>query len=137
MSDSPSVANSKGLTGDPLYAELIAVECEISSLRSTSKNLANYIPLLRIIDPVVSWLGFAKSAKHSAQIGQRRIAYNNELLRRLQQEVANNTDTPCIQGSVLRDPDSVSLSRDELLSISLSMMAVRQHRLRTQMYVYV
>ncbi|KKA22476.1 hypothetical protein T310_3474 [Rasamsonia emersonii CBS 393.64] len=117
------VANTKDLTGDPLYAEVIEVEREISTLRSTSKNLANYIPLLRIIDPIVSWLGFAKSAKYSAQIGQRRIAYNNELLRRLQEEVANNTDTPCLQSSVLRDPESVSLTRNELLSISLSMMA--------------
>ncbi|KAL2216045.1 cytochrome P450 [Thermoascus aurantiacus ATCC 26904] len=117
------ITETKDLTGNPLYAEIIEVEKEISKFRSTSKNLRNYVPLLRIIDPVVSALGLQTSASYSAQIRQRRIAYNNALLKRLQEEVATNTDFPCIQGSVLRDPESVSLSANELLSISLSMMA--------------
>lgn len=118
------VTETKDLTGNPLYAEIIEVEKEISKFRSTSKNLSNYIPLVRIIDPIISALELAKSASYSAQIGQRRIAYNDVLLKRLQEEVATDTDSPCIQGSVLRDPESVDLSANELLSISLSMMAV-------------
>lgn len=104
--------------------EITEVEREISRLRSTSKNLANYIPILRLVEPVLAAVGLQKSAKYNSEIGERRTAYNEELLKRLQEHVADNTDTPCIQGSVLRDPESVSLTRNELLSISLSMMAV-------------
>ncbi|KAL1851534.1 hypothetical protein Plec18170_006353 [Paecilomyces lecythidis] len=117
------VASTKDLYHDPLYAEIVEVEREISRLRSTSKNLANYIPILRLVDPVLATVGLQKSAKYNSEIGQRRTSYNEELLRRLQEHISNNTDTPCIQGSVLRDPESVSLNRNELLSISLSMMA--------------
>lgn len=124
MPGSHRIAQTQDLVNDPFYAEIIEVETEISKLRSTSKNLANYIPFLRVVEPVLVALGLKKSDQHSAEIGQRRNAYNEELLRRLQESIADDTDTPCIQGNVLRDPESVSLSRNELLSISLGMMAV-------------
>ena len=114
------VSSTKDLQVDSLYAEIVAVETEISRYRSTSKNLTNYIPLLRLLEPIL-WRG---AAAYSAQIGQRRIAYNDQLLNRLKEAVNKGTDKPCIQGSVLRDPESVALSSKELLSISLSMMAV-------------
>ncbi|PLB49817.1 cytochrome P450 [Aspergillus steynii IBT 23096] len=113
------VSSTKDLQEDALYAEIIEVENEISRFRSTSKNLTNYIPLLRLLEPLL----WKKSAAYSAQIGQRRIAYNNKLLNRLKEAVKYDTDKPCIQGNVLRDPESVGLSSKELLSISLSMMA--------------
>ncbi|KAL3491508.1 cytochrome P450 [Aspergillus germanicus] len=113
------IANTTDLKEDAFYAEVVAVENEISRLRSTSRNLANYIPLLRFLEPVF----WRKSAAHAAQVGNRRIAYNHELLRRLQDAVDSDTDVPCIQGNVLRDPEAVDLSNNELLSISFSMMA--------------
>lgn len=45
------------------------------------------------------------------------------LLQKLKEQVAAGTDKPCIQGNVLRDPDSRGLSSTEILSVSLSMMA--------------
>ena len=92
-------------------------------MRSTSKNMANFIPLLRFLSPILSALGLQKPASFSAQIGQRRIAYNNVLFAGLRERIAQNIDAPCIQGNVMRDPESVILSHNELLSISLSMMA--------------
>jgi 3-hydroxyphenylacetate 6-hydroxylase len=113
------IANTTDLKEDAFYAEVVAVENEISRLRSTSRNLANYIPLLRFLEPVF----WRKSAAQAAQVGNRRIAYNHELLRRLQDAVDRDEDVPCIQGNVLRDPEAVDLSNKELLSISFSMMA--------------
>ncbi|KAL4794844.1 cytochrome P450 [Aspergillus venezuelensis] len=64
-----------------------------------------------------------ESAAHSAAIGSRRIAYNNELLCRLKDIVARDEDVPCIQGNVLRDPEAAGLMDEEVLSISFSMIA--------------
>jgi hypothetical protein len=58
-------------------------------------------------------------------IGQRRADYNRVFLDELRQRVNDNTDSPCIQGGVLRDPESSNLTETELLGISFSMMAVR------------
>lgn len=114
------IAKTTDLKDDAFYAEVVEVENEISKLRSTSRNLANYIPLLRFLEPIF----WRKSAAHSAAVGNRRVAYNNELLRRLQDAVNRDAEVPCIQGNVLRDPEVVGLSNNELLSISFSMMAV-------------
>ncbi|KAL2840215.1 cytochrome P450 [Aspergillus pseudoustus] len=113
------IAKTTDLKEDTFYAEVVTVENEISKLRSTSRNLANYIPLLRFLEPIF----WRKSAAKAAEIGNRRIAYNNELLRRLQDALNRDEDKPCIQGNVLRDPEGLDLSVNELLSISLSMMA--------------
>ncbi|KAF5863997.1 hypothetical protein ETB97_008932 [Aspergillus alliaceus] len=113
------VANTKDLKEDALYSEIIEVEDEISRFRSPSKNLTNYIPLLRVLEPLV----WKKSAAHSADIGRRRIAYNNILFGQLLKAIDENTDVPCIQGNVLRDTEAAGLSSNEQLSISLSMIA--------------
>lgn len=105
---------------ESFYGEIIEVENEISRLRSTSKNLTNYIPLLQFLEPIF----WRKSSAHAADIGNRRIRYNDELLHRLKDAMAKGVDRPCIQGNVLRDPEALGLSNNELLSISLSMMAV-------------
>ena len=115
----------KNLTDDPLLNEIITVESEISRYRDTSKNYANYIPLLRYWDPVASFLGLREQSNHAAEIGRRRLAYNDVLLNNLRREVEQGVDKPCIQGAVLRDPDAATLTREELISVSLSMMAVR------------
>ncbi|KAF7594580.1 hypothetical protein BBP40_008847 [Aspergillus hancockii] len=113
------VANTKDLKEDAFYAEIIEVEDEITRFRSPSKNLTNYIPLLRLLEP----LFWKKSAAHSTDIGQRRTAYNNALFEKLRTAIEDNTDIHCIQGNVLRDPESRGLTSTEQLSISLSMMA--------------
>jgi 3-hydroxyphenylacetate 6-hydroxylase len=119
------VSSVKSLLDDPLLSEIIYVESEISKFRDTSKNFANYIPLLRYWEPISAFLSLNSQPKnHAAEIGRRRLAYNDILLERLKEEVKSGEDKPCIQGAVLRDPESATLTREELISVSLSMMAV-------------
>ncbi|CCF40952.1 hypothetical protein CH063_02473 [Colletotrichum higginsianum] len=118
------VSNVKSLEDDPLLAEIIYVESEISKFRDTGKNYANYIPLLRYWEPVADLIGLGSTpTNHAADIGRRRLEYNDVLLKRLKEEVARGEDKPCIQGAVLKDPESATLTREELISVSLSMMA--------------
>lgn len=118
------VSSVKSLTDDPLLSEIVYVEGEISKLRDTGKNYANYIPLLRYWEPVAEFLRLnAQPKNHAANIGRRRLEYNNLLLEKLREEVRNSVDKPCIQGAVLRDPESATLTKEELISVSLSMMA--------------
>ncbi|WYZ46063.1 hypothetical protein EsH8_IX_000288 [Colletotrichum jinshuiense] len=58
-----------------------------------------------------------------ADVGKRRHAYHAALQENLRREIALGVDRPCIQGNVLKDPESKGLSEGELLSVSLSMMA--------------
>lgn len=119
------VSSVKSLSDDPLLAEIIYVESEISKFRDTSKNHANYMPILRYWEPVAELLRLNSGPKNHAQdIGRRRLEYNNILLNKLKDEVSRGEDKPCIQGAVLRDPESATLTREELISVSLSMMAV-------------
>ncbi|KAJ4207681.1 hypothetical protein NW759_013913 [Fusarium solani] len=118
------VSNVKSLHDDPLLAEILYVESEISKFRDTSKNYANYIPLLRYWEPIASFLSLTSAPKsHAADIGRRRLEYNDVLLNKLKDEVERGEDKPCIQGAVLREPESATLTREELISVSLSMMA--------------
>jgi 3-hydroxyphenylacetate 6-hydroxylase len=110
------IADTKEMSAGAL-SEVIYVESEISKLRSTAVNYSNYIPFLRIFEP------FQTSNTHGADIGKRRRDYNGVLLDELKAKIKAGIDAPCIQGNVLKDPDAI-LSRDELTSISLSMMAV-------------
>ncbi|KAL0940399.1 uncharacterized protein CTRU02_203162 [Colletotrichum truncatum] len=118
------VSKVKALEDDPLLAEIIYVESEISKFRDIGRNYANYIPLLRYWEPLTAFLGLNRNPmSHAADIGRRRLEYNDVLLNRLKEEVSRNEDKPCIQGAVLRDPESATLTREELISVSLSMMA--------------
>lgn len=115
---------AKALDHDPLLAEIIHVESEISKLRDTANNYANYIPILRYLGPFATLFSKGASPAYAADIGRRRLAYNSMLLDQLRERVARDEDLPCIQGSVLRDPESATLSSQELISVSFSMMAV-------------
>jgi hypothetical protein len=117
-----------GICTDDL--QIIQVESAVSRFRDTSKNYANYIPILRYWEPVaeaLSRVGSSKSeGEDASDIGRRRLAYNDVLLNRLRDQVAKGEDRPCIQGAVLRDAESATLTREELISVSLSMMAVSE-----------
>lgn len=112
----------KQLRGDTVFAEMVHVETEISRLRDTSQNYENYIPLLRPVKTLAASLGL-RDGNYMSDIGRRRVGYHKVLLENLRAEVAAGTDKPCIQGNVLKDPESKGLSEGELLSVSLSMMA--------------
>jgi 3-hydroxyphenylacetate 6-hydroxylase len=116
------VEDVKQLRGDTIFAEMVHVESEISRLRDTSQNYENYIPLLRPFKAISAKLGLL-DGNYMSEIGRRRVGYHKVLLENLRAEVAMGTDKPCIQGNVLKDPESKGLSEGELLSVSLSMMA--------------
>lgn len=114
----------KNMNDDPLLAEVIHVETEISKLRDTANNHANYIPILRYIGPLAAIFGKGSSPAYAADIGRRRLEYNSLLLEQLKVRLAQGQNKPCIQGAVLSDPESATLSQAELISVSFSMMAV-------------
>ncbi|TVY59463.1 3-hydroxyphenylacetate 6-hydroxylase [Lachnellula cervina] len=115
--------SAKALETSPLLLEIMHIETEIGKLRSTGSNYSNYIPALRGWDSLVESLGSGKGNAYAKEIGRRRLEYNKVLLNSLKERIENGNDKPCIQGNVLKDPEASNLTEEELLSISLSMMA--------------
>ncbi|KAF4582295.1 3-hydroxyphenylacetate 6-hydroxylase [Ophiocordyceps camponoti-floridani] len=100
---------------DQLFDEITHVEEEISRFRSTTGNLQDYIPLLRI-NPI----NF-HSAK-AREMRSRRDTYLTALNRGLDQRIADGTYEPCIQANVILDKET-KLNQAELTSISLTMLS--------------
>lgn len=117
-----SVEDVKDLHRDLVISEIIYIEEEISKFRNPTSNFSNYIPLLRPLNTVAGWLGLQKGS-HMADVGKRRYAYHHVLQEKLKKDIADGVDRPCIQGNVLKDPESKGLTEGELLSIGLSMLA--------------
>ncbi|KAI1645519.1 cytochrome P450 [Daldinia loculata] len=116
------VEDVKDLHRDLVISEIIYIEEEISKFRNPTSNYSNYIPLLRPLNTVAGWLGLQKGS-HMADVGKRRYAYHHVLQEKLKRDIADGVDRPCIQGNVLKDPESKGLTEGELLSIGLSMLA--------------
>lgn len=87
-------------------------------------NYSNYIPALRFLESISKVFGRSSKNEYAKTVAQRRTNYNLVFLDALRQRVNDGTDSPCIQGGVLRDPESSNLTETELLGISFSMMAV-------------
>ncbi|KAL8377144.1 hypothetical protein RB595_008021 [Gaeumannomyces hyphopodioides] len=108
---------------DGLFDEITHVEEGISRFRSTTSNLQDYVPLLRL-NPL---------AGHSArarEMRDRRDAYLLELDSALQERIDAGTHAPCIQANVIledragdKDDTRHRLSKAELTSISLTMLS--------------
>ncbi|KAF4508840.1 hypothetical protein G6O67_005172 [Ophiocordyceps sinensis] len=96
-----------------LLAEITRVEREISTLRSTSNNWQDYVPLLRL------WGGRNSTA---AEYRVRRDRYLTDMLNDLQDRIARGSDKPCITGNVLKDPEA-ELNLAEVKSICLTMVS--------------
>ncbi|KAF3768104.1 hypothetical protein M406DRAFT_70202 [Cryphonectria parasitica EP155] len=103
----PSVA-------DPLFQEIVAVEEELNRFRSTTGNLQDYVPLLRL-NPINLHSARARAMR------ARRDTYLARLNGDLAAKVEKGTHRPCIQANVIKYKDEV-LSETELTSISLSML---------------
>ncbi|KAI2623627.1 cytochrome P450 [Hypomontagnella submonticulosa] len=116
------VEDVKDLHRDLVISEIIYIEEEISKFRNPTSNFSNYIPLLRPLNTIAGWLRLQKGS-HMADVGKRRIAYHKVLQEKLRKDIADGVDRPCIQGNVLKDPESKGLTEGELLSIGLSMLA--------------
>lgn len=100
---------------EELFAEITHVEDEISRFRSTTGNLQDYIPLLRL-NP------FSVGSKKAAEMRDRRDKYLNYLNRGLEERMAKNEHKPCIQANIMLDKEA-KLNDIELTSISLTMLS--------------
>lgn len=102
------------LVSDPLFKEIVAVEEELNRFRSTTGNLQDYIPLLRL-NP------FNAHSARAREMRDRRDRYLAKFNGDLKAKIEKGTHKPCIQASVITYKDE-PLSDVELTSISLSML---------------
>jgi len=100
---------------DDLFSEIAHVENEISRFRSTTDNLQDYIPLLRLIP-------FSSGKRKAAEYRKRRDKYLAKLNGDLDQRINDGTHNPCIQANVTLNKEA-KLNDIELTSISLTMLS--------------
>ena len=100
---------------DKLFAEITHVEEEVSKFRSTTGNLQDYIPILRL-NP------FSFGARNARDMRHRRDVYLQKLNSDLDARIAAGTQAACIQANVMADKDA-KLNAEELTSISLTMLS--------------
>jgi 3-hydroxyphenylacetate 6-hydroxylase len=104
-----------GSRHDPMFHEICEVEAAISKFRSTTGNLQDYIPILRL-NP------FSFGTKLAKEHRKRRDVYLTRLNRDLDERMEKGIHKPCIQANIIRDKDA-ALSKEELTSISLTMLS--------------
>lgn len=100
---------------DELFGEITHVEEEVSKFRSTTGNLQDYIPLLRL-NP------FNFGSAKARDMRRRRDVYLKKLNDDLDDRMAKGTHQPCIQANVIQDKEA-KLNTEELISISLTMLS--------------
>lgn len=98
-----------------LFHEIVSVEDTISNFRSTTGNLQDYIPLLRL-NP---WNTHSEEAK---DMKIRRDRYMQILDKDLDDRIAKGTHKPCIRANVLVDEEA-RLTKLELSSLNLTLLA--------------
>lgn len=98
-----------------LFEEITNVEEEISRFRSTTGNLQDYVPLLRL-NP------FSFGSKKAGEMRDRRDVYLKALNKGLEDRMEKGTHSPCIQANVILDEEA-KLNSEELTSISLTMLS--------------
>lgn len=104
-----------GDSENALFHEITEVEEEISRFRSTTGNLQDYIPMLRL-NP------FSFGTRKAGEMRQRRDVYLTKLNRDLDDQMEKGTHKPCIQANVILDEET-KLNKEELTSISLTMLS--------------
>ncbi|KAK1585569.1 cytochrome P450 [Colletotrichum navitas] len=114
---------------DGLFKEITHVEEEISRFRSTTGNLQDYIPLLRL-NPI------NMQSARAREMRNRRDVYLAALNRSLDERMADGTHKPCIQANVIMDKEA-KLNKAELTSISLTMLSGGLDTLTTQVAWFV
>ncbi|KAK3190808.1 hypothetical protein K4F52_003124 [Lecanicillium sp. MT-2017a] len=114
---------------DNLFEEITHVEEEISKFRSTTGNLQDYIPLMRL-NPI------NMHSTKAREMRNRRDVYLTNLNKGLDQRIADGTYKPCIQANVIMD-DEAKLNKAELTSISLTMLSGGLDTVTTQVAWFV
>jgi len=85
-----------GSVDNDLLREIISVERGISTLRSTSNNWQDFVPLLRV---------FSTRSNQASDLRHRRDVYLEYLLQKLKEKIANGSKVSCITGNILQDPE--------------------------------
>jgi 3-hydroxyphenylacetate 6-hydroxylase len=98
-----------------LFREIIYVEDMISNFRSTTGNLQDYIPLLRL-NP------FSSYSSTASDMRRRRDDYMHLLDRELDNRMEKGQYKPCIRANVKLDNEA-KLDDVELTSLNLTMLA--------------
>jgi 3-hydroxyphenylacetate 6-hydroxylase len=98
-----------------MFEEITEVEEAISKFRSTTGNLQDYIPVLRL-NP------FSFGSKKAREMRNRRDVYLNRLNRDLDDRMEKGVHKPCIQANIIQDKEA-GLNKEELTSISLTMLS--------------
>lgn len=104
-----------GSRHDPMFHEICEVEAAISKFRSTTGNLQDYIPILRL-NP------FSTGTKAAKDFRNRRDKYLTRLNRDLDDRMEKGIHKPCIQANIIEDKEA-ALNKEELTSISLTMLS--------------
>lgn len=104
-----------GSREDPMFHEICEVEAAISKFRSTTGNLQDYIPILRL-NP------FSMGTKTAKEYRHRRDVYLTRLNRDLDDRMEKGIHKPCIQANIIQDKEA-ALNKEELTSISLTMLS--------------
>lgn len=104
-----------GSRNDPMFHEITEVEEAISKFRSTTGNLQDYIPILRL-NP------FSFGSRKAREMRRRRDVYLTRLNRDLDVRMEKGIHKPCIQANVIQDKEA-ALNKEELTSISLTMLS--------------
>jgi phenylacetate 2-hydroxylase len=86
-----------GKIDNELLQEICDVERAISNFRSTSNNWQDYIPLLRLLPG---------SSSDATSWRDRRDKYLTFLLNKLNKQIEEGTDRPCITGNIIKDPEA-------------------------------
>jgi 3-hydroxyphenylacetate 6-hydroxylase len=100
---------------DELFEEITYVEEEVSKFRSTTGNLQDYIPILRL-NP------FNVGSSKARDMRRRRDTYLKKLNKDLDDRMEKGLQQPCIQANVILDKEA-KLNAEELTSISLTMLS--------------
>lgn len=98
-----------------MFREIIHVENAISNFRSTTSNLQDHIPLLRL-NP------FSGVSAVARDMSVRRNKYMGVMDRELDDRLEKGTHKPCIRANVKLDPDG-KLNDHELTSLNVTMTA--------------
>lgn len=104
-----------GSRHDPMFHEICEVEAAISKFRSTTGNLQDYIPILRL-NP------FSFGTKSAKEHRNRRDVYLTRLNCDLDDRMEKGIHKPCIQANIIQDKEA-ALNKEELTSISLTMLS--------------
>lgn len=108
-----------GSVDNEFLREIITVERGISTLRSTSNNWQDFVPLLRI---------FPRRTNEASDLRHRRDVYLEYLLQKLKDRIAIGTHVPCITGNILQDPEcKLTHGKDFLAAEFLSFQTSADH----------